>query len=152
GLLSDTIRERLATADDTVPDDEELDVPLLLAISDNGTEMRCRETRRFLAICSIAQHFGRPSTPTDQAWIETLWGHVKYEHPHLMAITEPATLASELERIRVAYNSTRLHEAIGYVTPDDEHEGRGDAIRKARADGLERADHKRRLWHRKNRP
>jgi len=151
GLLSDELAERLAALDDAGPDDDLPDVPLLLAVSDNGTEMRCRDTRRFLAACSIAQHFGRPSTPTDQAWIETLWGHVKYEHPHLMAITDPAVLAAELERVRLEYNSVRLHEGIGYVTPNDEHEGRGDAIRKARRDGLEQADHKRRLWHRKNR-
>jgi len=151
GLLTDELCDRLATLDDTVPADDVAEVPLLLAISDNGTEMRCRETRRFLAMCSIAQHFGRPATPTDQAWIETLWGHVKYEHPHLMAVTDPAVLAAELERVRSEYNSVRLHEAIGYVTPNDEHEGRGPAIRRARRDGLERADHKRRLWHRKNR-
>ncbi|WP_349318920.1 hypothetical protein [Mycolicibacterium canariasense] len=28
------------------------------------------------------------------------------------------------------------HEGIGYVTPDDEHHGRGEAIRKARRAGL----------------
>jgi putative transposase len=33
----------------------------------------------------------------------------------------------------------RLHAGIGYVTPDDEHYGRGDAIRLARRDGLEAA-------------
>jgi transposase InsO family protein len=151
GLLTDELADRLATLDDADPGDDLPEVPLLLAVSDNGTEMRCRETRRFLAVCSIAQHFGRPSTPTDQAWIETLWGHVKHEHPHLMALTDPAVLAAELERVRVHYNAVRLHEAIGYVTPDDEHEGRGDTIRQARRDGLERADHKRRLWHRKHR-
>jgi putative transposase len=151
GLLTDELCDRLADLDDTVPDHDLAEVPLLLAISDNGTEMRCRETRRFLAVCSIAQHFGRPATPTDQAWIETLWGHVKYENPHLLAITDPAVLAAELERVRVHHNSVRLHEAIGYVTPNDEHEGRGDAIRNARQAGLERAEHKRRRWHRKHR-
>ncbi len=25
----------------------------------------------------IAQHFGRPGTPTDQAWIESLGSHIK---------------------------------------------------------------------------
>jgi hypothetical protein len=30
----------------------------------------------------------------------------------------------------------RPHASIGYVTPDDEHEGRGDAIRQQRRDGL----------------
>jgi transposase InsO family protein len=151
GLLTDQLAIRLADLDDAAISDDDLAVPLLLAISDNGTEMKCRDTRRFMAVCSIVQHFGRPSTPTDQAWIETLWGHVKYEHPHLMAITDPAVLAAELERVRVHYNTVRLHEAIGYVTPDDEHNGRGNAIRAARAAGLERADARRRIWHRKNR-
>jgi len=32
-----------------------------------------------------------------------------------------------------------LHASIGYVTPDDEHQGRGEAIRQARRDGLEQA-------------
>jgi transposase InsO family protein len=82
-----------------------------------------------MALRSIAQHFGRPGTPTDQAWIESLWGHIKREHPHLTRITDPRVLATELERVRVHYNTVRLHEGIGYVTPHDEHTGRGDAIR-----------------------
>lgn len=122
-LLTDHLRDRLAEPDSALPDDDAA-VPLLLAISDNGTEMRAHDTRRFMALCSIAQHFGRPSTPTDQAWIETLWGHVKREHPHLMTITDPVVLAAELERIRAHHNGVRLHEAIGYVTPNDEYHGR----------------------------
>jgi transposase InsO family protein len=124
---------------------------LLLAISDNGTEMRATDTRRFMALCSIAQHVGRPSTPTDQAWIETLWGHVKREHLHLMTIDDPVVLAAELERIRALYNGTRQHEAIGYVTPIDEHDGRGDTIRAARTDGMRIADEQHRAWHRSQR-
>jgi len=151
GLLTDQIEDRLENLDEYAPDlDDDDDVPLLLAVSDNGTEMKSRETRKFLAACSIAQHYGRRSTPTDQAWIESLWGHLKSENPHLMAIEYPAVLAAELERIRLHYNGTRLHESIGYVTPDDEHQGRGDAIRAARRAGLTRADTQRRAWHRQN--
>jgi putative transposase len=149
-LLTDELHARLADPDSTLPDDDPT-VPLLLAISDNGTEMRAHDTRRFLALCSIAQHFGRPSTPTDQAWIESLWGHVKREHPHLDTITDPAVLTAELERVRTHYNGTRLHEAIGYVTPNDEHDGCGDTIRAARRDGLRHADQQRRAWHRSHR-
>jgi len=29
-----------------------------------------------MAMCAIAQHFGRPGTPTDQAWIESLFSHM----------------------------------------------------------------------------
>ena len=42
--------------------------PVLLAVSDNGPQMTSGSTREFMALCSIAQHFGRPGTPTDQAW------------------------------------------------------------------------------------
>jgi putative transposase len=38
-----------------------------------------------------------------------------------------------------AHNTVRLHAGVGYVTPADEHEGRGPAIRRARRDGLDRA-------------
>ena len=149
GLLTDQLRDRLSDFQAEPGDDEGL--PLLLAISDNGTEMRATDTRRFMALCSIAQHFGRRSTPTDQAWIETLWGHIKREHPHLMTIDDPGVLEHELERIRTHYNGVRLHEAIGYVTPDDEHRGHGDRIRAARTSGMANADRKRRIWHRQHR-
>ena len=133
------------------PEDVELTeqaAPILLAVSDNGPEMRSDTTRAFMALVTIGQHFGRPSTPTDQAWIETLWGHIKAENPHLLAITEPDVLKAELDRVRRHYNEVRLHEAIGYVTPNDEHEGRGDKIRQARRDGLQAADTARRIHHR----
>lgn len=153
GLLTDDLAAHLADLnDDTeIPALDDDTVPLLLAISDNGTEMKAHDTRRFMALCSIAQHFGRPSTPTDQAWIESLWGHVKSENPHLDDIDNPAVLISELERVRAHYNGVRLHEGIGYVTPNDEHEGRGDTIRQARRDGLTAADQQRRAWHRAHR-
>ncbi len=70
--------------------------PILLAVSDNGPQMTSGSTREFLALCAIAQHFGRPHTPTDQAWIESLNGHLKGEYPHLLAIGDPATLRAEL--------------------------------------------------------
>ena len=126
-------------------------VPLLLAVSDNGPQMRSHSTREFLAGVHIAQHFGRPHTPTDQAWIETLFGHVKGEWPHLEKIADPGELDAELDRVRSQYNTVRLHASIGYVTPDDEHDGRGDAIRKARRDGLDQARQERLDYHRRSR-
>lgn len=135
--------------------DERLDLdaddprrPILLAVSDNGPPMKAQATRAFMALMAIAQHHGRPHTPQDQAWIETFFGHIKGEWPHLETITDPTLLETELARVRTEYNSVRLHEAIGYVTPDDEHEGRGDAIRQARRDGLDRARQQRLDYHR----
>ncbi len=125
--------------------------PILPAMSDNGPQMTSGSTREFMALCAIHQHFGRPGVPTDQAWIESLFGHVKLENPHLLSIRDPAVLGDELVIVRTHYNSVRLHAGIGYVTPNDEHEGRGPAMRKAREAGLEAARLRRLAYHRQQR-
>ena len=147
--LIDRVEDRLDTGE--LPNADEL--PILLAVSDNGAPMTADITKAFMALCSIAQHFGRPGVPTDQAPIESFFGHVKAEWPHLETIADADVLALELERARVEYNSVRLHAAVGYVTPDDEHAGRGEAIRQARREGLAQADLARRAARRStNRP
>jgi putative transposase len=125
--------------------------PVLLAVSDNGPQMTSGSTREFMALAAIAQHFGRPGTPTDQAWIESFFGHLKVEWPHLLSIKDPAVLRAELVVRREHYNGLRLHQGIGYVTPNDEHEGRGKTIRKHRQAGLEQARQQRLAWHRRHR-
>jgi putative transposase len=133
-LLEDTqLLEELHAG--VIPDDDER-LPVLLALSDNGPQMTSKATAVFMAGARIAQHFGRPSTPNDQAWVESFFGHLKGEFPHLNKIRDPGELERELDRARVHYNTVRLHEGIGYVTPDDEHHGRGKAIRAARRAGL----------------
>ena len=74
-----------------------------------------------------------------QAHIESFFSHLKGDWPHLVEIRDPAALDTELARIRGEYNTVRLHAAIGYVTPEDEHHGRGPAIRRARVAGMRRA-------------
>jgi len=54
-----------------------------------------------------------------------------------------------ITRVRRDYNDVRLHQGIGYVTPNDDHEGRGDAIREARIEGLRRAHDQRVAYHRR---
>ena len=147
--LIGAIEDRLDTGE--LPDPDQ--IPILLAVSDNGAPMTADTTKAFMALCSIAQHFGRPNTPTDQAPIESFFGHIKHDWPHLEAITAPEILSAELERVRTEYNTVRLHAGIGYVTPDDEHQGKGETIRQARRRGLKRADQARRAARRTtNRP
>jgi transposase InsO family protein len=129
-------------------DDHDELPPILLAVSDNGPQMTSTDTRAFMAMCAIAQHFGRPGTPTDQAWIESLFSHIKAEWPHLDRIRDPEVLRAELTVVRHEYNTVRLHAAIGYVTPADEHEGRGPKIRAARKRGLRQARWARVIYHR----
>jgi transposase InsO family protein len=51
--------------------------PILVAWSDNGTEMTATHTRQFMALMAIAQHHGRPGTPTDQGQVESFFSHLK---------------------------------------------------------------------------
>jgi putative transposase len=114
--------------------------------------MTAADTREFMALLAIAQHHGRPSTPTDQAHVESFFGTLKTEWPHLTGIRDTAVLDAELGRVRTEYNTVRLHAGIGYVTPADEHNGRGPAIRRARATGLKQARQQRIEHNRTHRP
>jgi Integrase core domain len=75
----------------------------------------------------LAQHFPTPSAsaPNDQDWIESFFGHLKGESPHLQKTNDPDELELEMDRLRTHFNTVRLHEGIGYVTPHDEHHSRG---------------------------
>jgi transposase InsO family protein len=131
--------QQLLGADGLPPEHDPDDAPILVAWSDNGSEMTAIDTRQFMALMAITQHHGRPGTPTDQAHIESFFSHLKGDWPHLTSLADPAALDTELARVRTEYNTIRLHAAIGYVTPDDEHHGRGPEIRRARAAGMRRA-------------
>jgi putative transposase len=135
-LLDQDLLAELASGE--IPENDDR-LPVLVAISDNGPQMTSGATAAFMAGARIAQHFGRPSTPNDQAWVESFFGHLKGEFPHLEKIRDGGDLEAELDRLRIRYNTIRLHEGIGYVTPDDEHHGRGPAIRAARRAGLDAA-------------
>jgi putative transposase len=138
-LFARALEDQGLLGPDGMPIGGEQDGPILVAWSDNGAEMTAVDTRAFMALMTIAQHHGRPGTPTDQAHVESFFSHLKGDWPHLARITDPGMLDRELARVRHQYNTVRLHAAIGYVTPDDEHHGRGPQIRRARAAGLARA-------------
>jgi putative transposase len=125
--------------------------PVLLALSDNGPQMtRARPGSSWPCAPSTSTSAGPAPRPT-RPGPGSLFGHVKAEWPHLNQIRDPAVLRAELALVRERYNGVRLHAGIGYVTPNDEHEGRGPAIRKAREAGLEQARLQRLAWHREHR-
>jgi transposase InsO family protein len=138
-LFARALADQGLLGDDGTPPATDDGLPILVAWSDNGAEMTATDTRAFMALMTIAQHHGRPGTPTDQAHVESFFSHLKGDWPHLTGLIDPGALDTELARIRHEYNTVRLHAAIGYVTPDDEHHGRGPQIRRARTAGMARA-------------
>lgn len=142
--------EALTTTGDAPVDIDDEHRPILLVMSDNGPQMTSGSTREFMALHMLATHYGRPGTPTDQAWVESFFGHLKIEHPHLELIADIDVLRAELAIRRRHYNAIRLHAGIGYVTPNQEHAGLGNAVRAARRDGLNRARQQRITYHQDN--
>jgi putative transposase len=138
-LFAQALEDQGLLSPDGLPLSGEQDGPILVAWSDNGAEMTAIDTRQFMALMAIAQHLGRPGTPTDQAHVESFFSHLKGDLPLITTIRDPDVLDQTLAHVRTQYNTVRLHAAIGYVTPDDEHHGRGSGIRRVRAAGMRRA-------------
>ena len=135
-LFAQALEDQGLLGEDGLPPDRDGGGSILVAWSDNGPEMTAVDTRQFMALMTIAQHHGRPGTPTDQAHVESFFSHLKGDWPLLTSIRDPDVLDQTLAHVRTQYNTVRLHAAIGYVTPDDEHHGRGPAIRRARIAGM----------------
>lgn len=69
-----------------------------------------------MALSAMAYHFGRPGTPSDEAWSRIAL-HVRTEHPHLLAIADPAVLRAELTVVRSHIRGARfLAQGTGTVT------------------------------------
>lgn len=98
--------------------DERLDLPvddprpILLAVCDNGPQMTSRDIRAFMTLLAIAQHHGRPHTPDRPGVVESFFGHIKAEWPHLEDIADPVVLEAELARVRTEYNTVRLSHGV----------------------------------------
>ena len=115
------------------------DPPILVAWSENGSEMTAVDTP---PVHGADDNRAAPRPARDAHGSGAHRIVLQSPEGRLAALTEirdPAALDTELARIRIEYNTLRLHASIGYVTPDDEHHGRGPQIRRARAAGMRRA-------------
>ncbi len=111
-------------------------VPVLIAISDNGPQMRSHSTKQFMAACAIMQRL-RPARHPHRPGLDRI--PVRPRQRRVAAPGQDPRPRRPRRRTRprsARVQPVRLHADIGYVTPDDEHHGRGDAIRRARRDGL----------------
>jgi putative transposase len=143
-LQLEGLHELVAAHQDSLADrslDAAVRRPILLAVSDNGPQMTSGSTREFMAMCAIAQHFGRPGTPTDQAWIESLFSHIKADWPHLEPsatppscapnspspvsrttrsdCTPPSATSPPMTSTKAAAPTSVAHAASGSCAPDD---------------------------------
>src|SRR3989338_2936827 len=115
---------------------EEIDTTQLTALSDRGTQMKGSRTKAHLiGRWELKLEFARPYTPDDNAWIETFIKYMKY-HPACPDKFETAQdVIDWVEKFQKLYND-HPHSALGYVRPNDEHQGLGNTIRTQRKENL----------------
>ena len=98
-------------------------------ISDNGPQFVAKDFKEFIRISGMTHVKTSPYYPQSNGKLERYQGTLKTE-----CIRRKTPLSIEHGREVIGefvdhhYNTTRLHSAIGYVTPLDKLEGRAEAI------------------------
>ena len=112
----------------------------LVIHSDNGSPMKAATLLAFLQGVGVAQSFSRPSVSNDNPYSESLFRTVKYRPEYPRKPFESVEAARQWMTWFVGwYNTEHLHSAIGFVTPEDRHTGRDEAILTARQQTYEDA-------------
>jgi hypothetical protein len=133
GVGSVDLREAIAQAILKIPDTF---IDSLVAFSDRGSAMKAKKTIEFLEeICKIPVFYGRPQTPDDEPWIESLNKNSKY-HRDVPAFFETvADVLAWLEVFQHTYNNDP-HSGIHYVTPAEAFAGKMEVILQQRKENL----------------
>jgi hypothetical protein len=80
----------------------------------------------------------RPHTPDDNPWIEAFIKGLKY-HPACPESFETVQDVIDWVNWYQEYYNNHPHSALGYVRPNEEHTGLGNAIRQQRKENLKLA-------------
>lgn len=112
----------------------------LILHADNGGAMRGSTMVAKLQQLGVTPSFSRPRVSNDNPFSEALFRTVKYtpmwpDHP-FDTIEEARAW---VERFVTWYNGVHRHSALDYLTPNERHEGRGEAILARRRRVYERA-------------
>jgi putative transposase len=101
-------------------------------ISDNGPQFIAKDFKEFIRICGMTHVKTSPYYPQSNGKIERFHRTIKGDciRPHTpLSLEDARRLVSNYVG---HYNGTRLHSAIGYLTPKDKLEGRAKEIFAAR--------------------
>lgn len=116
-LLRDVCAEHKIQADETV------------LHQDNGSPMKGATFLATLDDLGITKSFSRPRVSDDNAFIESLFRHLKYAPSYpTRGFADIDAARTWVARFVDWYNHEHLHSSIGYVTPDDRHHGRDIGI------------------------
>jgi putative transposase len=92
----------------------------LLHHSDRGSQYASAEYRRLLSVHGLEASMSRTANPYDNAIVESFFSTLKTECLHRQApTTRRDTQALTFDYLETFYNRTRLHSALGYLSPVD---------------------------------
>lgn len=97
--------------------------------ADNGGPMKASTMISTLRRLGVLPSFSRPSVSDDNAFSESLFKTLKYRPSYprgpFETIDEAKAWVADFTKW---YNTEHLHSGIGFVTPEDRHQGRDLAI------------------------
>lgn len=119
-----------------------------LAFSDRGPEMKSKTTKEYFRDIGITQDHSRPHTPNDNAHAEAVIATAKCEYLYLGEFENIYEVQDAVDDLVHHYNNVRLHQGIGYVTPEVKHMGLEEVVFEARRASLARAREERMTYNR----
>ena len=95
------------------------DCSKLIIRTDNGSQYNSKDFRKAVTLLGIKQEFIWHHTPEQNGHVESFHKTLKKEYiwPHEFANYQEAEVV--LQKARADYNSSRIHSALGYLTPDE---------------------------------
>ena len=113
-----------------------IDTSKLYILSDNGSQMKGKLIKaHMIEKWFVTLLYARPYTPDDNPWIEAFNKSLKH-HPSKPDVFETVQDVIDWVELHRQLHNDHPHSALGYVRPNDEHEGLGDNIRKERQEDL----------------
>ena len=127
--LTRTVQEALAALPERLTGN-------LLAHSDRGSAMKAEATKKIIKeLPGAPVHYGRPHTPDDEAWIESLINSLKHHRDAPQNFGQVDDIVQWLERFPEIHNNDP-HSAHNYVTPLQALSGQKELILNQRKSNL----------------
>ncbi len=95
-----------------------------------GVQMKAKEVKQMFTDMGLTQTFSRPRTPNDNPFIESFFSSTKRTrmYPGWFCSQEEGPVTEYFGWYFPWYNTEHYHSRIGYVTPEQQHQGLASGI------------------------